>query len=293
MALRSPSRRALFALVTSGSLERAVRRVPPVRARAERAARRYVAGTTRDEAFEVVRRLDAEGMTASVDLFGEMVTDPAEAERAAAEYVELAKLTADLPEGTWLALDLSHLGLDVSADFCRRQLARVVEALPIGRWIQVGAEDSGRTDAALDVVTALAGESAALTMTVQANLRRSPADARRLADAEVPIRLVKGAYAEPPAVALPWGEPSDVAFLRLATQLADAGAAFSIATHDAVLREAVLARREVPVEMLLGVRPDHARALVARGTAVRVYVPYGPGWFRYWLRRVAESRGTS
>lgn len=279
-------------MVTNAPLERAVRRLPPLRARAERAARRYVAGTTRDEAFEVVRRLDGQGMTASIDLFGELVTDRAEAERTAAEYVELAKLTADLPAGTWLALDLSHLGLDIGPDFCRRQLARVVEALPIGRWIQVGAEDSSRTDATLDVVTALAGESAALTMTVQANLRRSAADAARLAEAEVPIRLVKGAYVEPPAVAYAWGEPTDVAFLRLARQLVEAGAAFSVATHDPVLREAVVAlRRSLPVEMLLGVRPDDARALAARGVPVRLYVPYGPGWFRYWLRRAAESRG--
>lgn len=288
----SPSRRALFALATSRRFERLVRGVS--RDRAERAARRYVAGTTRDDAFEVARALDSRGMAATIDLFGEAVRDPAEAARVTGEYVELAKLTADLPERTWLAVDLSHLGLDISVDFCRGQLARVVEALPIGRWLQVGAEDSARTDAALHVVSALAGESAAVAMTVQANLRRSPADVRRLADAEIPVRLVKGAYVEPPSVALPWGEPTDVAFLRLAAQLADAGATFSIATHDAVLREAILARhRGTEVEMLLGVRGDHARALVARGDGVRVYVPYGPDWFRYWMRRLAESRGAA
>lgn len=288
------SRRTLFTLATDPRLERAVRSLPPLVTRAERAARRYVAGTTRDEAFDLTRRLNRAGVAATLDLFGEAVADPNEAARVADEYVELAKLTADLPAGTWLAVDPSHIGLDVSADFCRRQLARIVEALPMGRWLQVGAEDARRLDATLDVVTTLAGESAALTMTVQANLRRSADDARRLADAEVPVRLVKGAYVEPSAVALPWGEPTDVAYVRLASLMADLGASFSVATHDPVLREAVLATLgEREVEMLLGVRTGDARALAGRGVPVRLYVPYGSGWFRYWMRRMAESRGTA
>lgn len=288
----SLARRALFSLVTSEALEHGVLRFPALSSRALRSARRYVAGTTRDEAFDVARRLSAHGLAASLDLFGEAVRDPAEAERVTSEYVELAKLTADLPEDTWLAVDLSHVGLDLGTAFCRRQVARIVEALPIGRWLQVGAEDSARTDAALDVVTALAGESAPLTMTVQANLRRSAADARRLADAEVPIRLVKGAYVEPSSVALPWGEATDLAYLRLGATLLGAGAPVSLATHDPVLREALLTTfGECRLELLYGVRTGDALALAARGLPVRLYVPYGDRWFRYWLRRLAESRG--
>jgi len=288
----SLGRRALFSLVTSELLAGAVQRAPLLSRAGLRAARRYVAGTTRDEAFEVAARLAAHGVATSIDLFGEMVSDPAEAERVTGEYVELAKLSADLPEDTWLAVDLSHIGLDVSPALCRRQVARIVEALPIGRWLQVGAEDSARTDAALDVVTALAGESAPLTMTVQANLRRSPADVRRLAEAEVPIRLVKGAYVEPPAVALSWGRPTDLAYARIATDLVQAGARVSLATHDDDLREGLLAALGAqPVEMLYGVRHHAAAGLVARGLPVRLYVSFGDGWLRYWLRRLAESRG--
>lgn len=106
------------------------------------------------------------------------------------------------------------------------------------------------------------------------------------------IRLVKGAYVEPPDRALPYGEPTDIAYLRLARRLAQAHAQFSLATHDGVLREALLAALgPVPVEQLLGVRPDVADRLVARGVSIRVYVPFGPNWFRYWMRRLAESRG--
>jgi proline dehydrogenase len=166
-------------------------------------------------------------------------------------------------EDTWLAIHLSHIGLDVSAETCRRHLATVLEALPAGRRIQVGAEDTGRTDPILQVVTALAAQGAPLMATVQANLRRSPQDVARLAEAGVPVRLCKGAYVEPAGLAYPWGEETDVAFIGPS-----------------------------PVEMLLGVRPQDARDLVGRGVEVRCYVPYGPDWFRYWMRRLAESQGT-
>ena len=110
--------------------------------------------------------------------------------------------------------------------------------------------------------------------------------------AGVHIRLVKGAYVEPPDRALPYGEPTDIAFLRLAHRLAAAGVPFALATHDGVLREALLAALgPVPVEQLLGVRPEVLDDLTARGVPVRVYVPFGHEWFRYWMRRVAESRG--
>ncbi|MBA2317311.1 MAG: proline dehydrogenase family protein [Euzebyales bacterium] len=285
-------RRILFGLATADGLERLVRRTAPAQARAYAAARRYVAGTTIDDAVQLAGRLHDQGVATSIDCFGEQVTQTAEAEAVAREYVALATRLGDLADSVWLSIDLSHVGLDLSTAFCRRQLAEISAALPHGRRLQVGAEDAARTDTALDVVTALAVDGAPLTMTVQANLRRSPEDARRLTDAGVPIRLVKGAYVESAAAAHAWGEETDLAFLRLAHQLHDAGARFAIATHDPVIREALLAAfGPIAVEMLLGVRSDDAIDLVSRGVPVRVYVPYGDDWFRYWMRRLAESRG--
>jgi proline dehydrogenase len=111
--------------------------------------------------------------------------------------------------------------------------------------------------------------------------------------AGVHIRLVKGAYLEPGDRALPYGEPTDIAYLHLAHRLAGAGAQFALATHDGVLREALLAALGPrPVEHLLGVRPAVLDDLIARGIPVRVYVPFGGNWFRFWMRRLAESRGT-
>ena len=119
----------------------------------------------------------------------------------------------------------------------------------------------------------------------------APADAEALADARVHIRLVKGAYLEA-AGAHPHGEATDVAFLRLGFGLAERRATWAMATHDGRLREALLlAHGPLPVEQLFVVRPEVLDELLTRGIPTRVYVPYGPEWYRYWLRRVAESRG--
>jgi proline dehydrogenase len=286
-------RAILYRLATSTRFERAVRAAPGGERAAWRAASKYVAGTSAADAFRVVQRLAADGVAASIDQFGEHVGDRDTADAVAASYVRLAEDLAAHPPSVWLAVDLSHLGLDVDAGRCADDLAAAAAALPPGRRIQVGAEDQSRADAVLGCVLDVAGRGLAdrLGATVQANLHRSPDDADRLVTAGVQVRLVKGAYVEPTG-AHPYGEPTDVAFLRLAHRLAAADADFSLATHDGVLREALLAALGPrPVEQLLGVRPDVLGELVARGVPVRVYVPFGANWFRYWMRRVAESRG--
>jgi proline dehydrogenase len=287
-------RALLFRLATSARFEAAVRALPRGEALAWRAASRYVAGPAADDALRVARELSGRGIEASLDLFGEQVADAGLAQRVAGEYVELAGRLREAGADAWLSADLSHLGLDVDRERCAEHLAAVAGRLEPGRRVQVGAEDLGRAEAVLSCVLAAAGRGLAdrLGATVQANLRRAPADLERLVDAGVHVRLVKGAYVEPAGRALPYGEPTDVAFVRLAHRLAAADAPFSLATHDGVVREALLsALGPRPVEQLLGVRPDVLGELAGRGIPVRVYVPFGGNWFRYWMRRVAESRG--
>jgi proline dehydrogenase len=271
----------LFALATSAGFERAVAAVPGARARAWRSARRYVAGEALEDALGVARALGERGLRASIDLFGERVTDPTVAAAVAGAYVRLA---AAVGRGTWLALDLSHVA------FSPALLARVVGALPEGARVQVGAEEATVTDRVLEALLEAGGGR--VDATVQANLRRSPADAARLAAAGVPVRLVKGAYVEPSAAAHPWGAATDTAYVELAHALRDADATVRLATHDDALLERLLpALPEADCEVLLGVRPRLASSLVAAGRRVRVYVPYGPDWFRYFMRRRAEARG--
>jgi proline dehydrogenase len=286
--MSSPDRKLLFRLATSERFERLVRSLPGGEARAYAAARRHVAGTTRDDALETARRLVAEGFAVSLDFFGEDERDPAVAAGVADDYVRLARLVGTLDGDVTVALDLSHLAIDTAPEAARDHLVRIAAALPGNRVVQVGAEDAARTEAALDCVIGAREAGARVMATLQANLHRSPADADRLARAGVPVRLVKGAYVEAPAIAYPYGEETDAAYARLAHRLRAAGADVVLATHDPVLREVL---PDAGVESLLGVRPDDARAAVAAGRPVRLYVPFGGGWFRYWMRRIAESRG--
>jgi proline dehydrogenase len=284
----------LFRLATSTQLERAARAAPLGERLAWRAASRYVAGTTAAAAARAARELRDRGAGSSLDQFGELVQDTATAERVGASYLDLADQVNGLPADTWLSIDLSHLGLDVDPPGCADRLAAIAARLSAGRRIQVGAEDLSRTDAVLACVETVATRGLAdrLGATAPANFRRTPRDLDRLVAAGVHIRLVKGAYVEPHDSALPFGEPTDIAYLRLAHRLAETEAPFALATHDGVLREALLAALGPrPVEQLLGVRPETLDELIARDIPVRVYVPFGGDWFRYWMRRLAESRG--
>jgi proline dehydrogenase len=281
-----------LAVATKPGWERAVRAVPGGERAAYRLARGYVAGPRPEDALDCADRLAAAGLASSIDFFGENVSDPIDADGVSDSYVALAQSLDRAPETTFLSIDLSHIGLDQPGDAVQRRLERIASALPAGRRIQVGAEQERRADRILAAVSAVARQGGAVSATIQANLKRSRADAQALAESAVPIRLVKGAYAEDPTVARPWGEPTALAFLELAHELHAGGAELAIATHDAVLREALL--RALPglgVEMLLGVRSADARAIAARGVPVRIYTPYGDGWFRYAMRRWAESVG--
>ncbi len=287
-------RAILFRLATSTRLESAARAAPLGERLAWRAASRYVAGPTAVAAARVARELRERGVGSSIDQFGELVQDTATAGRVAASYLGLADQVNALPADTWLSIDLSHLGLDIDPPGCADRLAAIAARLSAGRRIQAGAEDHSRADAVLACIETVARQGLAgrLGATAQANFRRTPRDLERLVDAGVYVRLVKGAYVEPHDRALPYGEPTDIAYLRLAHRLAETQAKFALATHDGVLREAALAALGPrPVEQLLGVRPAILDELVARGVPVRVYVPFGNDWFRYWMRRLAESRG--
>jgi proline dehydrogenase len=271
-------RRALFRLATSRTFERAARPLPGVYGR----ARRYVAGETLDDAIALARRLDAAGLGASIDLFGER-TGAEAAPAVARAYMDLcARLAAETPARTWVSLDLSHIAFDAAL------LDRVAAAIPAGRRLQIGAEQAASTDRILDAVLTCHARGRPVEATLQANLRRSVADADRLAAAGVPVRLVKGAYVEDAVAAHAWGEATDRAYTELARRLHGALADVALATHHPALRTALPHAR---CEVLLGVRPADAAALAAAGRDTRVYVPYGDDWFRYFMRRRAEAQG--
>jgi proline dehydrogenase len=292
MSAAAAARRFLFALATSTGFERAVCALPASERTAYRLASRYVAGTRLEDALACTHRLAAQGLASSIDLFGESISDPIQADRVTDDYVALAGTLDRAPANTFLSIDLSHIGLDQPGNAVQERLARIAAALPEGRRLQVGAEEERRAERILAAVLAVARMGGAVSATIQANLKRSQSDAHALAEGGVPIRLVKGAYVEDRRLARPWGESTDIAFLDLAHELYLNGADIALATHDPILREALLrALPKVGVEMLLGVRSADASSLVDRSVPVRIYVPYGDDWFRYAMRRWAESLG--
>jgi proline dehydrogenase len=293
VSVAAAPRRLLFALATSAAWEKTMRALPGGERSAYRLAGRYVAGTRLESALACAHRLAAGGLASSIDFFGESVVDPLHADRIADRYVELARTLDQAPENKFLSIDLSHIGLDQPGEAVQRRLERIAAALPEDRRIQVGAEEERRADRILAAVLAVARTGGAVSATIQANLERSRSDAHALAEGGVAIRLVKGAYVEDPRVARPWGESTDLAFLELAHELHADGAEIALATHDPILREALLrALPNVGVEMLLGVRSADASALAGRDVPIRIYVPYGDDWFRYAMRRWAESAET-
>jgi proline dehydrogenase len=286
------SRRVLSRAADSSRLGSLVLRTPPLARTPRRAADRYLAGDTLEQAAATIDRLHAEGYATAIDSFGEAVTERERIEGTVALYLRINRELAHRTPAVNVWVDLSNLGLDISSELCLRSVKRIVETLPEGALLQVRAHDSGRTDRILDLALRLAADDAPIMPTLQAHLRRSPEDARRLIAARVPVLLVKGTTLEPREVAHPWGEETDLAFLRLARELHAGGVPLSIGTHDPVLREALLAGLDdVGVEMLLGVRPEDGHDLLRRGHRVRIYAPFGPHWLRYWVRRLAEARG--
>jgi proline dehydrogenase len=287
------TRRFLYALATSSGFERAVRAVQPIERIAYRRAQRYVAGTGLDDAVAVTTRLESEGLAVSLDLFGESETDPDAIRTVVRAYEQAAVIFKQTHADVYFEIVPSHLGVDVSGDFYRSHVEAIVEILPANSRLQISAEESWRTPTIVETSLALARAGAPIMQTLQANLLRSNQDADRLVEAGVPVRLVKGAYVESPDISRQWGDETDMAYIQLAHRLSNGGSHLTLGTHDPVIRESLLlALPSTGVEMLLGVHEADAIDLVSRGHHVRIYVPFGQDWFRYWMRRLAEARGS-
>jgi proline dehydrogenase len=192
---------------------------------------------------------------------------------------------------------LTHFGLDISESTCRRNVTEVViRAKERGTAVEVDMETSAHVDRTLSLVTNLHREYGCVRAVIQAYLRRSEQDIRMLNGIKVPIRLCKGAYQEPAAIAYPQKSEVDANYRHLAGLLLDSGYYPALATHDErIIREVVeIVRRRgasqanLEFQMLYGIRKSLQRELVRRGFSVRLYVPYGVAWYPYFMRRLAE-----
>jgi proline dehydrogenase len=255
----------------------------------------YIAGPSLDDAMRVVRRLNAEGKLATVDVLGEEVANEAEAGEIAASYHRVLERIESEGLDANISVKLTGLGLELDEALCRRNLEALVDdARACDNFVRVDMEDSSTTDAALRLYAELrAGGRANLGVVLQAHLRRTLTDVPGLKS----VRLCKGIYLEPPAIA--FQDPNEIrsSFLATLDALLDQGSYVGIATHDEELIQGSLeriaarglSRDEVELQMLLGVRADRGDELVRAGHRLRVYVPFGTHWYEYSLRRLQEN----
>jgi proline dehydrogenase len=273
-----------------------VRLLPAVpRPIVRRLSSRYIAGPALDDAVRVVRELNGSGKLATVDVLGEEIHDPAEAEALVRAYLDvLARIDAEGLDAN-VSVKLTGFGLDLDLDLCRRNLEAVVDdAAARGSFVRIDMEDSSTTDRTLALHRGLRDSGRTnVGVVLQAYLRRTWDDLSGLEN----VRLCKGIYVEPAELALKEFEAVRANYVRCLERLVEQGTYVAIATHDEhlvregerIVREAGLDPSRYEFQMLLGVRPERADALVRAGHRVRIYVPFGQQWYEYSLRRLQEN----
>ncbi|HTR02688.1 MAG TPA: proline dehydrogenase family protein [Thermoanaerobaculia bacterium] len=261
-------------------------------------ASRYVAGETLDEAIATVRALNADRCMATLDVLGEDVTRLDETEATVIEYQRALAAIAAQGVDSNISVKLSALGLKLDPDHCRHQFARIVEAARAhGNFVRIDMEDSPVTELTLQIYFEFLKKYERVGIVLQAYLRRSLEDGRRVAQVGGNVRVCKGIYVEPASIAFQDREEIRDGYMRLLEALLAAGRYVGIATHDPVLVERALAlvarlkltRDQYEFQMLLGVARTLRRRLTSEGHRLRVYVPYGEAWYAYSVRRLKEN----
>ena len=261
-------------------------------------AAQFVAGETLDQAVVTLRGLNEAGLRTNTTLLGEFVHDPSEARTVVGIYEEVLRRIDREKLQTNVALKLTHLGITLDEELGYANVERlVVEAARHGNFIRIDMEDSSLVDITLRIYRRLreAGHDNVGTV-LQSYLYRSEDDLEMLLPLNPNLRIVKGAYKEPESVAYPKKSDVDAAYARLVERSIAEGGFTAVATHDEKLIEHAIAfadregidRDRFQFQMLYGVRPQLQLDLVRRGFAVLVATPFGPDWYRYLMRRLAE-----
>ena len=268
-----------------------------------RAARRFVVGETLEEALTAVKGLNQEGLLATLDLLGEDVTSPSDAEASTREVAAILDGIHSTGVDSNLSLKLTQLGVRVGRELCRKNLETVLQrAAGSGNFVRIDMEGSDVTEVTLQMYDEVRRRYPNVGVVVQAYLRRTEKDlVERLLPIGASIRLCKGAYKEPPEVAFPSKADVDANYRRLADLLLSPearakGVRTAIATHDeAMIRHVMgkvargeLGMQDFEFQMLYGIRRDLQYSLAREGYRVRIYVSYGSQWYPYFMRRLAE-----
>lgn len=261
-------------------------------------ARPYIAGETLEDQVRMVRSLNSEGFMAASGMLGEFVERREEAEAAVKDYEDvLTRIGQDKLDSN-IHVKPTHLGLKIDKEFCYQNIRRLAAcARENSNFVRIDMEDSGCTDDTLDIFFQLREEFDNVGAVLQAYMRRSVADARRLAKVKANVRVCKGIYIEPRDVAYQDKEIVRSNFTLLLEELLGEGCYVGIATHDErlvwegfrIVDRLGLDASEYEFQMLLGVEAPLRRIIRDGGHRLRVAVPFGPAWYPYSLRRFREN----
>jgi proline dehydrogenase len=277
-----------------------VRMLPAVpRPLVQKLSGRYIAGPELKDARETVRRLNAEGKLATIDVLGEEITNEDEAAAIVRSYQDVFADIEHCGLDSNVSVKLTALGLNLGYDVCRADLRVVVEdAASRGNFVRIDMEDASTTTETLGIYRDLREQGLDnVGVVLQAYMKRTLADIADLADLRPNVRVCKGIYAEPAEIAFQEFETVRMNFVESVKALLEAGAYVAVATHDdwvmgealALVEERGLTEEEYEFQMLLGVRSELGEELVREGHRLRLYVPFGRQWYEYSLRRLQEN----
>jgi len=262
-----------------------------------RLASRFIAGEEVEDALRVIRHLKSEGFRVTLDCLGESVQEAAAADTACETYLHLLDRLAAEKLNSHVSVKLTQLGLAIGEGLARRNLGRIAERAALhNNFVRVDMEGSAFTESTLRVFCSVDAPRDVMGIALQSYLHRTAADAEELLKRGVRIRLVKGAYKEPPDIAFAKKSDVDRNYREIMEKLLTSGIYHAIATHDERIiaateqfaRQHGVAPENFEFQMLYGIRRRLQRALIQQGWRVRLYVPYGPEWYAYFMRRLAE-----
>jgi proline dehydrogenase len=263
-------------------------------------AKRFVAGETIDAAIRAVGELNARGMTATLDFLGEDVLEPEAAIHTRDAYLAMLDRIGSSGVQSNVSVKMTAMGLLIDQDFALDNLRQILQRAQRNPdpFVRIDMEGTPVTQATLDLFERAYAENQNVGIVLQAYLKRTPGDVERAIGMGARVRLCKGAYNEPPELAIKEMPQIREQYFTLAKELLQRGHYPAIATHDrdlieqirAFVRKENIAADRFEFQMLYGCRPQLQRELVADGYRMRVYVPYGTHWAGYFYRRVMERR---
>ena len=259
-------------------------------------------GEDADAALRAAASFQREGIATLLTMLGENVTQIAEADEVAEQYLALLERIAAERLDAEISLKLTQLGLDLDVERTFAHAKRLADrAAATGKTVWLDMEGSAYTEITIAFYERLHRAKANTGLCLQAYLRRTAADLERLLPLRPAIRLVKGAYAEPATIAFQDKLDVDRSYTSLAVRMLDAakttpGVRIALGTHDVRLVGEIAAQaqaRGVPrsafeIEMLYGIRVDEQRRLAREGFVVRDLISYGTAWYPWYMRRLAE-----